>query len=67
MDKQERTLMLIKKMTELGISNVVEKDLVDFDIQGDETDEKLAEYARNWASEEHTERCAAKDAWKYEN
>lgn len=38
----------------------------DFGIIGGETDAELYEWARDYASEIHTEICASKNAWRYE-
>ncbi len=41
-------------------------DVKDWELIGDETDEKLTEYAKDFISEEHSIRCENKNSWRYE-
>jgi hypothetical protein len=41
--------------------------LTDWDLQGDECDQQLTEWTNDYISEQHSEACARKDAWRYEH
>ena len=52
---------------ELGVKPLSEKELQDWDIRGGESYDQLYEWAKDYASELHTEKCASKNGWRYEN
>lgn len=53
-------------LSELGIDPISENVArADFGIQGGETDAELDGWARDYASDCHTEQCVAKNEWRY--
>jgi hypothetical protein len=53
-------------LEELGIEPLTEKELRDWDIRGGETNFQLKEWARDYASECHTEKCSSKKTRSYQ-
>ena len=53
-------------LEEMGEAHLSESEVRDFGIQGGETNAQLEEWARDFVSEIQTEKCAEKDAWRYE-
>lgn len=51
---------------EFGIKHLNESKLQNWGIIGGETNAQLREWASDYASEMHSEKCAAKNAWRYE-
>jgi hypothetical protein len=49
----------------LGLEPLKERDLRDWGIVGGETNSQLSEWANDYASEIHTDKCAGKNAWRY--
>ena len=54
-------------LSEVGQPAVNEKTArMDFGIVGGETNAELQEWARDYASECHTEKCESKNQWRYQ-
>lgn len=53
-------------LTNSNITPLTPKDIVDWELTGNETFEQLQDYTRDYISECHTERCAERDSWRYE-
>jgi hypothetical protein len=64
--KQESYNTFNRFLQKFGVEPLAEGELVDWNFQGDETDEQLSEWAHDLASDLRTEKCEAKDAWIYE-
>ena len=54
------------QLVQRGLTPLTETDIKDWGITGDETNDQLEQYAHDFISEEHTARCEAKNAWRYE-
>jgi uncharacterized protein (UPF0210 family) len=53
-------------LEEYGVPTISEKVAIqDFGIIGGETNAELSEWASDYVSELHTEKCAAKHEWRY--
>jgi hypothetical protein len=53
-------------LAEYGAAPIPEKDArLEFGIVGGETNAELSEWASDYVSEMHTEKCAAKNEWRY--
>lgn len=64
--KQQATDLFLEIMQQNQIQ-VKASDLKDFDfIDGGQTEAQVIEWANDWLSEEHSNRCEAKNAWRYE-
>ena len=68
-ETQLESLQTIKEMfAELGVQAPSDRELIsDWGIKGGETNAQLNEWAKDYASEIHTEKCAARSQWRYEN
>lgn len=63
--KQESIDTINYMLSEYGMKPMTEKDVIDWGIEGGETIAQLQEWVNDYASEEHTERCAAKHRIEY--
>lgn len=66
-DREDAINLFNEFLEELGVHPLSEKELQDWDIRGGESYDQLYEWARDLASEIHTEKCASKNAWRYEH
>jgi hypothetical protein len=53
-------------LEELNVEPLTPSELIDWHIQGGETNSQLRQLARDYASEFHTEKCASRNSWRYE-
>lgn len=53
-------------LEEMGETHLSETEARDWGIEGGETNAQLREWAGDLVSEIQTEKCAEKDAWRYE-
>lgn len=64
-DKRDAEDIVIYECSKLGVT-ITRRDLIDWNITGDESVETLREYASDLCNEEHTAKCEAKNAWRYQ-
>ena len=64
--RQEAIETLNDYFDEFGVKHLSEAKLKNWGIVGGETNAQLREWASDYASDIHTEKCASKNAWRYE-
>lgn len=65
--KQDAELTLVELLICAGITGITKNMVKDFELQGGETNAQIQEYVNDYVSELHTEKCEAKQAWRYEH
>ena len=66
MTKKEAGLYINEVLAELGEPPLTENELKDWSLEDGIPEEKLREWAKDFASDMHSERCEEKNAWRYE-
>lgn len=64
--KQDAELTLVELLVGHGLT--IEKNMIsDFGLEGGETNAQIQEMVNDYLSDLHTEKCAEKQAWRYEH
>lgn len=65
--KQESIDIFNDYLEEMGQPRMTEKELIDWNIQGGETNQQLKEMASDLASEAESVKCENKNSWRYQH
>lgn len=65
--KEEAVEFINELLTDAGESPLRDSEVSDWGIKGGETFAQLEEWTNDYLSECHTEKCAAKNEWRYQH